>query len=80
MFVTGNKQTVDEIENPVTKIGHCKFLDSFYLKLNKHIGEEIENAASKTGRSNFKLMFILTCTNALFLKYFLAKDHCCDDI
>jgi hypothetical protein len=50
------------------------------LKLNKHIGEEIENTASKTGRSNFKLMFILTCTNALFLKYFLAKDHCCDDI
>jgi hypothetical protein len=53
MFVTRNKQTVEEIENPVTKIGHSKFLDSFYLKLNKHIGEEIENTASKTGFVDF---------------------------
>ena len=59
MFVTGNKQTVDEIESLVTKIGHCKFLDSFYLKLNKHIGEEIENTATKTGRSNFKFLILI---------------------
>jgi hypothetical protein len=59
MFVTGNEQTVDEIESLVTKIGHSKFLDSFYLKLNKHIGEEIENTATKTGRSNFKLLILI---------------------
>jgi len=59
MFATGNQQTVDEIENLVTKIGHGKFLDSFYLKLNKHIGEEIENTATKTGRSNFKLLILI---------------------
>jgi hypothetical protein len=40
--VTRNNLRVDKIENPVTKIGHSKFLDSFYLKWNKHIGEEIE--------------------------------------
>jgi transposase-like protein len=59
MFVTGNQQTVDEIESLVTKIGHSKFLDSFYLKLNKHIDEEIENKATKTGRSNFKLLILI---------------------
>ena len=59
MFVTGNQQTVDEIESLVTKISHSKFLDSFYLKLNKHIGEEIENTATKTGRSNFKLLILI---------------------
>ena len=59
MFVTRNKQTVEEIENPVTNIGHSKFLDSFYLKLNKHIGEEIENTETKTGRSNFKLLILI---------------------
>ena len=59
MFVTRNKQRVEEIENPVTNIGHCKFLDSFYLKINKHIGEEIENTDTKTGRSNFKLLILI---------------------
>ena len=72
MFVTRNKQRVEEIENPVTKIGHSKFLDSFYLKINKHIGEEIENTASKTSRPKFQMV---DSEYVVLISYPLRK-HC----